>query len=86
MEETGEYCITVSGLVGEHWSAWLGGLSIEHASASTGAPISRLHGRVRDQSELRGIINRIWDLNLSVVSVVRLSEGGRNEEIPIDPA
>ncbi len=86
MEEPDEYCITVSGLIGEHWSVWLGGLSVEHGRGPTDAPISKLRGRVRDQSELRGIINRIWDLNLSVVSIVRLTEGGRDEEIQIDPA
>jgi hypothetical protein len=31
-----------------------------------------LTGRVADQAALRGILARIWDLNLNVISVIRV--------------
>jgi hypothetical protein len=38
--------------------------------AGDGTPITALTGSVADQAALRGILNRLWDLNLTVISVV----------------
>lgn len=84
MEQPGEYRITVSGTVGNHWSSWLEGFRITHGTGSQGQMVTMVSGWIRDQSELRGLINRIWDLNLSVLSVVRLTEGGHDEEVEIE--
>jgi len=35
-----------------------------------------LTGAVADQSALRGILNKLWDLNLILVSVNRLNDPG----------
>ena len=80
MEKAGEYCITVSGLIGKHLSRWLSGFSIMTGTGPDGVPVSRLRGLIRDQSELHGIINRICDLNLTIISVVRLPEGVEDED------
>jgi hypothetical protein len=37
-----------------------------------GQSITILTGPIADQSALRGVLNRVWDLNLIVVSVERL--------------
>jgi hypothetical protein len=35
-------------------------------------PITNLSGPVVDQAKLRGIMNKLWDLNLAVISVKRI--------------
>jgi hypothetical protein len=34
--------------------------------------VTLLTGRVEDQATLRGILNRLWDLNLTVLSVIQI--------------
>ena len=64
------YQIKVQGNLDDRWSDWFCGLKIvvEDARADT-SPVTTLTGRV-DQATLRGILNQIWDLNLTLISVV----------------
>jgi hypothetical protein len=62
----------VRGRLDEAWSDWFNGMAIEFGSASDGSPITTLTGAVADQPKLRGILSKIWDLNLTVVSVIRI--------------
>ncbi|NTU78583.1 MAG: hypothetical protein HGA45_04130 [Chloroflexales bacterium] len=47
------------------WSDWLDGLTITHEPDGT----SRLHGVVRDQAALYGLITRLRDLGLDLIAV-----------------
>ena len=62
------YCITVQGRVDPHWSEWSSGMTLSAGGPDTTA----LTGPVADQTALRGVLNRLWDLNLTLISVVRL--------------
>ncbi len=64
------YQILVQGRISSEWSAWLNGMSI--LQESNDPPVTQITGRVVDQSQLRGILNKIWDLNLTLVSVKRI--------------
>ena len=64
------YLIRVKGKLEESWSDWLGDMAIAVELSDDGAPITALRGSVADQAALRGILNRLWDLNLTVISVV----------------
>jgi len=66
------YQISVRGRLAASWSAWFNGLTVTCEAERGGQPITILTGPIADQSALRGILNRIWDLNLIVVSVERL--------------
>ncbi|MBN2075499.1 MAG: hypothetical protein JW762_08110 [Dehalococcoidales bacterium] len=61
--------IKVKGKLDENWSDWFDGFKITHASE-----YSILEGPVRDQAELRGILSRLADLGLELLSVNTLSE------------
>lgn len=61
------YEIRVDGLLHERWSEWLDGLSLRLDQNET-----VLTAAVPDQAALRGLLNRIWDLNLEVISLSRL--------------
>jgi len=62
------YEIRVRGVLDEGWSGWLGGMTITpQASGET-----LLRGPVRDQAALHGLIGKIRDLGLPLLSVNRL--------------
>jgi len=60
--------ITVAGAFDPDWSSWLDG-AVEPAG-SDASPVTVITGSM-DQATLRGVLNRLWDLNLSLISVVR---------------
>jgi hypothetical protein len=71
--EVSTYRIEVWGRLDESWSDWLGDVTISLDCDSSGAGTSALTVRL-DQAGLRGVLNRVWDLNLSVLSVSRQTD------------
>ena len=63
------YEIRVEGHLAERWSDWFDGLAI--CKDPSGETI--LRGPLTDQAALFGVLTRIHDLNLILVSVSRLS-------------
>lgn len=68
MVEPFEYEIRVEGQLDAHWSDWFCGLSV----TEVGENETLIRGEVADQAALRGILEKIWNLNLALVSVHRL--------------
>jgi hypothetical protein len=66
------YRIRVEGRLDADWSGWLNGLSITVETGPAGQVITCLTGPVADQAALRGIVCRLWDVNLALVSVERV--------------
>jgi hypothetical protein len=62
------YEFIVSGDLDNHWSQWFGGLSITHDS--DGETIIR--GKVRDQAELYGLLNKFRNLGLTLIAIKRI--------------
>jgi hypothetical protein len=65
------YAIRVEGLLDDHWSQWLEGMTITHEEGG----ITRLEGPVIDQAALHGLLNKLRDLRLPIVTVQRLGTG-----------
>jgi len=63
----GIFEITVRGASGIVWSDWLDDVIVTHRPDAPSVTV--LRGPM-DQSTLRGVLNRIWDLNLTLISVV----------------
>ena len=61
------YQIIVKDGLDNHWAAWFEGLTVSHDEEGC----TSLTGPVTDQAALRGILNKLWDLNLTLVSVRR---------------
>jgi hypothetical protein len=61
--------IRVKGQIDRHWSDWLGGLTITH----TGQNETVLTGPIVDQAALHGLLAKLRDMALPIVSV-NLSE------------
>lgn len=68
MSEPQAYRIRIAGRLGPRWSAWLGGLGLEQGPGAS----TTLVGAVRDQAALHGLLARIRDLGLELISVERL--------------
>ena len=80
VDERVVYRIRVQGNLDDRWSDWFSGLVVTVEDESESPPISTLTGSI-DQAALRGILNKIWDLNLTLISVVPIEanevfEGG----------
>jgi hypothetical protein len=61
------YQIKMQGRLDESWSGWFDGMTVTSDGDTT-----TLTGAVADQSALRGILTKLWDLNLALVSVTRI--------------
>lgn len=62
-----KYQIRVQGRIDSHWSSWFEGMTIDYDGQST-----ILTGSVADQSQLHGMLHRIRDLNLTLISLNQL--------------
>lgn len=63
------YQIKVRGRLHDRWSGWFHDMTIAVQNATDGASVTTLTGAVADQARLRGILSKLWDLNMKVVSV-----------------
>jgi hypothetical protein len=68
------YQIKVKGKLDQNWSAWLGSAKITTSIERDGTEVTTLTLTAIDQSTLFGILDRIRDLNISLVSVTRDGE------------
>jgi hypothetical protein len=64
-EDCIEYEFLVQGHLDKRWERWFDGLEITPLPSGE----TRLSGPVRDQAELHGILNRIRDLGVNLLSV-----------------
>ena len=70
--EPGEWEIRVKGHLHARWVDWFDGLRLTHMPDGT----TVLHGPVADQAALHGLLGRVRDLGLPLVSVTRVGPGG----------
>lgn len=68
------YQIRLLGRVPPTWSDALVGMAIDVTTAAGEAPVTALSGEVADQAALCGLINQLYDLQLTILSVVRLED------------
>lgn len=68
------YQITIEGDLDDKWQQWFGGMEIVPEPGCEGLSHTRLVGYVADQSALHGLLARIRDLNLTIISVTRLDQ------------
>ena len=82
MDTSGEkevYQIKIAGTLDPSWSEWLGGMEIR-TETEAGATTT-LSGVVSDQTTLRGILCKLWDLNFKVISICLVEESGGEMEL-----
>jgi hypothetical protein len=62
--------ILVEGHLDQEWADWFDGLNITHHPDGT----SQIHGILPDQSALYGVLLKLRDLGISLISVERSTE------------
>ena len=65
------YQITVQGSLDAGWSNWFNWMEVSYQED---AHRTLLTGPIADQAELRGILNKLWDLNKSIIAVFQLQD------------
>lgn len=66
--DAGRYEIRLTGHLDAHWAAWFDGLIVSPASDG----ITVISGHIADQAALHGVLQRVRDLGLPLVSVTRV--------------
>jgi len=59
------YQLRVDGHIDDHWAAWFDNLTLTHESDGT----TTLHGAVPDQAALHGLLTKVRDLGVTLLSV-----------------
>jgi hypothetical protein len=67
-DQAAEYNITVRGTVSADWADYFGGLSLS-TSEGHGHPITTLSGPLVDQGALLGVLNNLYTLGFSILTV-----------------
>ncbi len=75
--EAGPYEIRLKGHLDAHWAAWFDGLKVSQEPGGT----TVISGPIADQAALHGVLRRIGDLGLPLLSVVRVERDN-----PVNPA
>jgi len=68
MQTNGWYEIRLSGHLDTRWAAWFDGLSLTNESDGT----TLLRGPVADQAALHGLLQKVRDMGLPLVSVTQV--------------
>jgi hypothetical protein len=63
----GQYEIRLKGQLGTRWAAWFDGLAITNGRDGT----TTIHGQVADQAALHGLLQKVRDLGLPLISVTQ---------------
>lgn len=66
--EAGRYEIRLSGHLDAHWTAWFDGMTVSDERDGT----TVIDGQVVDQAALHGLLQRVRDLGLPLISVRRV--------------
>ena len=72
--DTGRYEIRLKGHLDARWAAWFDGLTIAHDGDGT----TLIHGPVADQAALHGLLQKVRDLGLPLISVTQARPGQPN--------
>lgn len=69
-DDTRRYELRLRGHLDGRWSSWFDGLAITHEADGT----TTLRGGVRDQAELHGLLARVRDLGVPLISLTTVDE------------
>jgi hypothetical protein len=78
--EARRYEIRFTGHLDAHWTGWFDGLTVSHESDGT----TVISGPIADQAALHGVLQRVRDLGLPLVSVIRM-DADQPETTGINP-
>jgi hypothetical protein len=69
------YELRIQGHLDQHWSTWFGGLALAHEDDGT----TTLRGAVTDQAELHGLLTKVRDLGVTLISLTSVDAAHRSD-------
>jgi len=72
-DQPATYQIQVDGKIDPDWSDRLAGMTIRLTAEEASPPVTTLNGELSDQAALAGVLNTLYELHLSILSVLCLS-------------
>jgi len=76
------YRIQVEGALDEIWADSLAGMRISTHKRAGQSTVTTLTGRLRDQAELSGVLNGLYELHLPILSVKILTADNGDPQDP----
>ncbi len=70
------YEVKIKGRLDDRWSKWFAGLRMDYLEDD----VTLLSGTLPDQGALHGLLERVRDLNLTLVSVICGRPAAENQE------
>ena len=61
--------ITIQEVIDASWTDWFSDMTLSSEIGDDQRPVTVLTGPIVDQAALRGILDKLWNLNLTVISV-----------------
>jgi len=68
--EAGRYEIRLTGHLDARWAAWFDGLTVTHDADGT----TVISGQIADQAALHGVLQRVRDMGMPLVSVTQVDD------------
>ena len=72
-DKPGRYRIRFKGYLDKKWSGRLGSMSLTTSKTDDHKSVSVLEGPIRDQAELIGVLNALYQRHLTLLSVEHLN-------------
>jgi hypothetical protein len=73
LDQPATYRIQVQGCVGDDWADWFDGMVVTVSSHPRGPSTTTLTGTLVDQAALQGLLSKLYNLGLPLLSVQILS-------------
>ena len=70
----------------EKWAAWVNGQIVRCEAPREEAVGTTLLVTVPDQAALRGVVNKLWDLNLTLISMIQQEPKRSTHERQVHPS
>ena len=64
------YELRIGGHLDQRWSTWFDGLTVTHEDDGT----TTLRGAVTDQAELHGLLTKVRDLGITLISLMSVDD------------
>ncbi len=82
MTSSATYQITIIGRLDKGWEDWFTSTQKKFEESQAGRPLTTLNCRIRDQSELLGVLNRLNSLNFPLYSVRLINKEVEKRGLP----
>ncbi len=73
--QEGIYEIGIKGHLDERWVSWFEGFAITHGFGQGGVPVTTLSGPIADQAALHGLLIRLRDIGVHILSLNQIESG-----------